>query len=278
MDSDELPPERIPMESGQRLPPTRRPPTAIGAASPGPEWERVRNLFPQCSYQAILEADPIRTVFLCWSQVAKREVAITLLDRQGHDPAEVARWLYEAGLLATIHAPALVRIHDVGESPSFAYVTTDYPLPTPLTTRLQFGPLRPAELPPVAEALIGTLEGIHRAGLVHGHLTLASIGLRSIHPLFLDLPRVPRSPAAVTTEPDPVVFPRDDLYAVATILYESAMGRPWDAAAPAPLLSRCGPWRVRRAIQRALDPVPARRWADAPQFNQALRHLPWLPF
>ena len=277
MGSEELPPERIPLESGQRLPPSRRPPTAVGTESGGPEWERVRSLFPHYHLQAILEADPIRTVFVCWSQLAMREVAITLLERHGHDPTEVTRWLDQARLLAGIHAPALVTIHDVGEAPSFAYVTTDYPLPTPLATRLQFGPLRRAELTPVADALIGALGSLHQAGLVHGHLTMASIGLRSIHPVILDLPRVPRAPVPLTAERDPIASKQDDLYAVATILYESVMGRAWDASSPAPLLRRCGPWRVRRALQRALDPVPTHRWADAARFHQALRHLPWLP-
>src|SRR5207245_1558352 len=57
-----------------------------------------------------------------------------------------------------------------------------------------------------------------------------------------------------------------DLFAVATVLYESVSGRPWTAPAgtdPARVDWSGVPPRLRRALLRALSPVPERRWRDA---------------
>ena len=55
-------------------------------------------------------------------------------------------------------------------------------------------------------------------------------------------------------------------------------GQRWNPLeAPLPAPRSHGPWRIWRAVQRVLDPEPARRWTDAKSFHGALRYLAWLP-
>jgi hypothetical protein len=131
-----------------------------------------------------------------------------------------------------------------------------------LAQRLRLGPLSVREATHLCRALLSALEAAHARGAAHGAITPDSIVLEEGKPVLV-----------------PAVAPRQDaltadLYAVATVLYESVSGRPWTAGTDPESADWSGiPRRLRRVLHRALSTAPERRWRDAAAFQRAL----WVP-
>jgi len=142
------------------------------------------------------------------------------------------------------------------------------PAPAPvrqtLAARLRSGPLSVREATQICRTLLSTIETAHARGRAHGSITPGTIILEEGRPV-LEPGSAPSTDAMAT-----------DLFAVATVLYESVSGRPWSAPAgadPARADWSGVPRRLRRALERALSPTPERRWPDAAAFQRAL----WVP-
>jgi len=130
-----------------------------------------------------------------------------------------------------------------------------------LATRLRSGPLSVREATQISRALLSALETAHARGVAHGSITPSTI--------ILEEGRASLEVASARTADVAA-----DLYAVATVLYESVSGRPWVPGTDPERADWAGvPRRLRRALERALSRSAARRWPDAAAFQRAL----WVP-
>lgn len=111
-----------------------------------------------------------------------------------------------------------------------------------LATRLRSGPLSVREATQISRALLSALETAHARGVAHGSITPGTIILEEGR-ASLDVASARTADVAA------------DLYAVATVLYESVSGRPWVPGTDPERADWAGvPRRLRRALW-----VPRRR-------------------
>ena len=131
-----------------------------------------------------------------------------------------------------------------------------------LAARLRSGPLSVREATQICRALLSAIEHAHAQGTGHGAISPNTIVLEAGRAVLV--PGGQPSADVLAT----------DLFAVATVLYESVSGRSWPAGAHPASADWSGiPRRLRRVLQRALSPAPERRWPDAAAFQRAL----WVP-
>lgn len=133
-----------------------------------------------------------------------------------------------------------------------------------LADRLRAGPLSVREATQICRALLSEIAAARARGATLGAIAPTTIVLEEGHATI--------APAGEGT-PSPQSGPAD-VYAVATVLYEAVTGRPWSPGTTTDSAdwSRI-PRRLRRALRKALNPVPERRWPEAGAFERAL----WVP-
>jgi serine/threonine protein kinase/uncharacterized tellurite resistance protein B-like protein len=125
----------------------------------------------------------------------KRPVVVKLLhpQRAEHDPREyrarINNLLAEARILAQLAHPGVVGVHDLHDAPPAgergwpAYIVLDFVNGSSLQHLLQeSGRLLDGEVVEVAEALLPTLDAVHRAGIFHRDLSPANVLLRETAP------------------------------------------------------------------------------------------------
>ena len=135
-----------------------------------------------------------------------------------------------------------------------------------LAARLRSGPLSVREATQICRALLSAIESAHARGMGFGG------GAITPSTIVLEAGR----PALVSGSQPSATALASDLFAVATVLYESVSGRAWPPGGetdPASADWSGIPRRLRRVLQRALSPAPERRWPDAAAFQRAL----WVP-
>lgn len=128
-----------------------------------------------------------------------------------------------------------------------------------LAQRLHLGPLSPREATQLCRALLANIESRPAS---HGAITADTIVLEQ------GRPTLPPGESGAAASADA------DLYAVASVLYQSVTGREWVAGTDPAAADWSGvPRPLRRVLTRAFSPAPARRWRDAAAFQRAL----WVP-
>lgn len=128
-----------------------------------------------------------------------------------------------------------------------------------LAQRLRIGPLSPREATQLCRALLAAIES-----------RPASHGAISADTIVLEQGRPKLQPGESSTAPSSEA----DLYAVASVLYQSVTGREWVSGTDPAAADWSGvPRPLRRVLTRAFSPTPARRWPDAAAFQRAL----WVP-
>ena len=269
--------------------------TAVGRPRYVPEIDRAGTTAGDFRIQARIGGGGMGTVYRA-TDAAGRAVAVKFLSPALADTPEiVARFAREAGLLARLEHPAIVRVlaHGTEESaPWFAMELVDG---RDLKTRLAEGPLGPDETEAIFGRVFAALHHAHERGVVHRDLKPANVLLAADGAKLADFGVARWDAEALTgalaatrlTETAAVlgtlsymspeqrrggdVDRRSDLFSAGVMLYEAATGVvPQGAFAPPSQLNR----RYRRAfdqlVMRLLNPEPARRPATAAEAAQTL--------
>lgn len=240
-----------------------------------------------------------------------RRVALKLLPKERLGNAEAReRLLREARAAAALQHPAIVQVHDAGETPDGgAFVVLELVKGKTLRALFRSGGLgRAAGLRALAEAAraLGTA---HRAGLIHrdvkpDNLMLRDDGRIAILDFGLARPIEPVAGAPLLTAEGTIVGTpaymapeqavggqldgRTDQFALAVVAFELLAGRvPWDAANPVAVMAQIikgpvpSPSSLEPGLPKDADEVllealardPADRFPDMESFAAALERL-----
>lgn len=227
-----------------------------------------------------------------------RAVKLIPLDRSGNrDPAgrEIASL---TRLEAQVHCrhPNLLVIHHVGQTAEHLFYVMDpaddvsgQPAspspdyrPATLESRLQAGPLGPAECVTFSRQLLEALACLHQAGAIHrdvkpanclflgGELKLGDFGLLAA----ANLP-VSRLGTVRYMPPDGSMDARADVYAAGLVIYEMLSGLPAEripslGQRTREIVEHPELARLNQLVLRACEPDPSRRFRDASQMLSEL--------
>ncbi len=245
-------------------------------------------------------------VWRAWDPALRREVALKLR-RAGDDDASARHELDEARRLARVRHPNVLAIHGVDVHDGRAGLWTDLVRGATLETLLaERGAFGAPEAALVGTELCRALAAVHAAGLVHGDVKAANVmredGGRIVLTDFGSgrdadtdaFASVTASPLSAAPELLRGAAPSaaSDLYSLGALLFRLVTGRhPVEATTLAALRDAHArgartslralrpelPTAFVAAIERALDPDPARRFGDAGAFELALAHAASAP-
>ncbi len=259
--------------------------------------------------EAVLGAGGFGAVYRARHLVMDRLVALKLLHAGlARSDSVRERFLREAQILARLHHPNVVGVHDCGITPDGeVFLAMELLSGEDLATRLhRLGTMDPATTLAVIDAVLDGLGVAHAAGIVHRDLKPANVFLAREgtmeRPKVVDFgiskagdrDRLTRTGALLGTPvymaPETFVHgtsavdARADLYAVGVMLFEMLSGRlPYDAPSyeglvvkmatepPPPLASvaSVSP-ELAAVVERALRRDPSTRFADAASMRAAL--------
>ena len=228
-----------------------------------------------------------------------RRVALKLVRTGTRASARGDDWLKrEAEAVARLGHPAIVTLHDYGNSPAGPYLVFERLHGRGLDRALLDGPLPYPRVLELAVAVAGALDHAHRAGVIHrdlkpgnvfllegGGVKVLDFGLASL--LGVSGLGDAGTPAFMAPEQwrGDLGDARTDLFALGVTLWNALTGRlPYPvvdeqsaAAAPGetPRLPReAAPASFRALVERCLDRLPERRPASAGEVLEALQANP----
>ncbi|HEY0553523.1 MAG TPA: serine/threonine-protein kinase, partial [Thermoanaerobaculia bacterium] len=208
-----------------------------------------------------LGAGGMGVVYAAWDERLQRRVALKQIRPEIAGPSLRERFRREARAVAQLDHPAIVRIHDLLETPEGDWLVLQYVEGTTLAQRLREGPLPPERVAAVARDVLSALEAAHSAGLLHRDLKAENVMLApSGRAMVLDFGLAklyaaePGAPPGETVTAGLVgtyramspeqanglaLDPRSDLFSLGVLLYEAATGiSPFQAATPVETLTR----------------------------------------
>jgi eukaryotic-like serine/threonine-protein kinase len=253
-----------------------------------------------------------------------REVAIKVLPQHlSSNPDLKARFEREARTISSLNHPHICHLYDIGSQNGIDYLVMEYLEGETLDHRLTKGPLPLKTALEFGVQICEALEKAHRAGFVHRDLKPGNIMLTASGAKLLDfgLARVMKQPGPaiagnpqVATEsmrltqegviigtwqymaPEQVegdeADARTDIFALGTVLYEMATGRPafagkTKASLIAAILSSEPPAVVDlqsmssaaldHAVRKCLEKDPQERWQSAHDLKSELQWIAHLP-
>jgi hypothetical protein len=253
--------------------------------------ERARAaLAPAYRVDGVLGVGGVGEVFRATDVQLARPVAVKVLRPEVATAVAVERFVREARLLARLAHPHIVPVHSAGESQGLYYFVMELQAGETLATRLERGPLPPAEAVAVARQLLAALGAAHGADVIHRDVKPSNVFLAPGGARLGDFgiahddsdPGLTRTGDAMGTvaymAPEQraglPATPRTDLYGVGAVLYECLTGRRWVATQ--------GDWslvpeRVKPVLRRALEHDAGARWPGARAFATALERAAMLP-
>jgi len=261
------------------------------------------------------------TVYLAHDLKHDRAAAIKVVDPEVSSAIGVERFLREIRLAAQLQHPHILPLYDSGQASGFLYYVMPFVAGESLRERLEREKqLRLEEALRITREVAEALDYAHRYGVVHRDIKPANILLANDQAMIADF-GIARAFAAAGEEkltqtglavgtpgymsPEQAsgstrLDGRSDIYSLGCVSYEMLAGSPpftgstpqailarhlSDPVPPLRTVRRSVPASVEQAILRALEKVPADRFATVTQFADALEapapatrpHLrPWL--
>ena len=239
-------------------------------------------------------------VFRAWDPMLRREVALKLRRDAGEDDSARAE-LAEARQLARVRHPHVLQVFGVDVRDGRAGLWTELVRGRTLEHELRVrGAMSADEAALVGLELCRALAAVHASGLAHGDLKASNVmredggrivlmDFGSVHELDSGMPGAARTGTPLSAAPEVLAgepaTAASDLYALGVLLYRLVTATyPVQASSLAELRERLArgertPLRTARpdlptafvsAVERAIEPAPQARWADAASFERAL--------
>jgi serine/threonine-protein kinase len=282
-----------------------------GTGRPDPESDLARRFAEALGdrYRLIRElgSGGMAVVFLAEDLKHHRQVAVKVLRPAVARALGPERFVREIEIVATLTHPHILPLHDSGEASGLLYYVMPFVEgPTVRTLLDQRSHLPLDEAVAITVDVAGALDYAHQRGIVHrdikpenilieeGHAVVSDFGIAhardvaesstlTLEHTVVGTPRYMSPEQRIAGEP---VDARSDVYSLGLLLYEMLAGEsPVTGPTPAlPAVRRASrPLRglrhvrptvargIERALDRALAPDPAKRFADMTTFAEALR-------
>ncbi len=297
--STQDPPEDLPEQELHGLDPgellARGLNTVKPSGGPGnwvpPTPEDLARLLPQYEIESLLGAGGMGAVYKGMQHDLERPVAIKIMAAElSTDPQFVGRFKREARTLAKLHHPAIVAIHDFGQtSEGHLYFVMEYVDGTDLRHVLKSTGLTPDQALEVTSQICDALQYAHQRGVIHrdikpANILLTSEGYIKLADFGLSRPVQEEDTGGLTMTnmamgtPDYMspeqrtghVDHRTDIYALGVTLYEMLTGnRPHGAFVP-PSRKVQVDVRIDEVVLKALQEEPERRYSQVSELKTDL--------
>jgi serine/threonine protein kinase/Tol biopolymer transport system component len=253
-----------------------------------------------------LGAGGMATVYLAEDLKHKRRVAVKVLKPELAAVLGAERFVQEITTTASLSHPHILPLFDSGTADGFLFYVMPFiegeTLRDKLNRETQLGV---DDAVRIASEVADALDYAHRRGVIHRDIKPENILLHDGRPMVADFgialavsaaaggrmtetglslgtPHY-MSPEQATAEKD--ITARSDVYSLASVLYEMLAGQPphlggsaqqiimriiTDAARPVTELRKAVPSHVAAALAKALEKLPADRFASAKEFREAL--------
>jgi eukaryotic-like serine/threonine-protein kinase len=210
-----------------------------------------------------LGAGGMGVVYAAWDERLERRVALKQIRPGIAGDLLRERFRREARAVAQLDHPAIVRIHDLLETPDGDWLVLQYVEGVTLAQRLREGPLPPERVATLAGDVLGALEAAHARGLLHRDLKAENVMLTpsgramvldfGLAKLYVPEPGAPPGETVPATagvlgtwramSPEQAnglaLDPRSDLFSLGVLLYEAATGiSPFQGKTPVETLTR----------------------------------------
>ncbi|MGH7677033.1 MAG: protein kinase domain-containing protein [Gemmatimonadaceae bacterium] len=246
------------------------------------------------------------TVYLARDVKHNRRVALKVLKPDLGAVVGVERFLSEIQVTANLQHPNLLPLFDSGAADSLLFYVMPYVEGESLRARIQREKQLPVEeAVRLATAIASALDYAHRHGVIHRDLKPENILLNEGQPLVADFGialavsnaggnRITQTGLSLGTPQymspeqatgDRVIDARTDIYSLGALTYEMLTGEPPHMGSTSQAviarvlterprgirLSRPSvPEQIEAAVERALEKLPADRWATAREMSEAL--------
>ncbi len=253
-----------------------------------------------------LGAGGMATVYLTQDVKHHRKVALKVLRPELAAVIGAERFLKEIEVTANLQHPHILPLHDSGEAGSFLYYVMPYVDGETLRDKLRREKqLGVAEAVEITRNVAAALDYAHRKGVIHRDIKPENVLLHDGQPLIADFgialavshaggSRLTETGLSVGTphymSPEQAMGDREldarsDVYSLGAMLYEMLAGDPpytgstaqaivakviTEKAPPVTAARDTVPAHVAAAIAKALNKLPADRFASAAQFADAL--------
>ncbi len=274
---------------------TQAPGTAPGGEPPS--QAEVTAAFPQFEIIQLIGVGGMGTVWRARQPKLGRHVALKLLPASlaERDPAFAERFEREGQLLARLHHPNIVAVHDSGRAGNFFYLVMEFVDGVNLRQAMRASRFTPAQALAIVPKICDALQYAHEEGVLHrdikpenilldvkGRVKLVDFGIAKLVaqpeavPVGAVAPGVPLSSGGSLTlgdaalgtpnymAPEQIEKPADvdhraDIYSLGVVFYELLTGElPQGEFAPPSEKSAADP-RLDGIVQQALEKERARR-------------------
>jgi len=251
-------------------------------------------------------AGGMATVYLARDVKHDRQVALKVLKPELGAVLGVDRFLAEIKVTAHLQHPNLLPLFDSGEADGLLFYVMPFVDGESLRARLDREKQLPVdEAVRIAVALANALDYAHNHGVIHRDLKPGNILIQSGQPVIADFgialavrnaggPRITQSGVSLGTPQymspeqatgERTVDGRTDIYSLGAVTYEMLTGDPphvgtttqaiiaklmTEDVRPIAVLRRTVPPYLDAAVRRALEKLPADRFATAHEFSEAL--------